>query len=51
MSSDTFGAECPNCEDETSFSEGARFGTLSCDSCGYTPRATVRDDIRGRGEL
>lgn len=47
-SSRTYRAECPGCEDKTAFSKDDSFGLLSCDSCGYTPRKSVRDDIRKR---
>jgi tRNA(Ile2) C34 agmatinyltransferase TiaS len=46
---ETYRGECPYCENETTFSEGGRFGTLSCDSCGYTPRKKTRDEIRSVG--
>lgn len=38
--------ECPGCEERSTFSENGRFGNLTCDGCGYMPRASVRDEIR-----
>lgn len=35
---------CPDCGGR-SYSEGGRFGTLSCDGCGYTPRKKMREQI------
>lgn len=40
--------ECPGCGESSTFSEDARFGNLSCDSCDYMPCASVRDEIRSR---
>lgn len=38
--------ECPGCGDLATFSEDGQFGNLTCDSCGYMPRASVREEIR-----
>lgn len=44
----TYQAECPHCEQDTTFSVGNLFGNLSCDSCGYMPKRKVRyEEIRG----
>ncbi|MDJ1433550.1 hypothetical protein [Halostagnicola sp. A-GB9-2] len=47
-SSGTYRAECPGCGDDTTFSESGTFGLLSCDSCTYAPRASVRWEIRSQ---
>jgi hypothetical protein len=46
--SGAYRGECPKCEVKKTFSEQKRFGTLSCDSCGYTPQKKLRDKIRSR---
>lgn len=38
--------ECPECGEQTTFSEGGPEGTLQCDSCGYTPPKETREAIR-----
>ena len=38
--------KCPGCEEITTFSKGGTMGLLCCDSCGYAPRKSVRDEIR-----
>jgi len=40
--------ECPSCGDKTTFSDEKRLGLLTCDSCGYTPRRSVRQGMRGQ---
>jgi len=47
---DSYEAECPNCGEETTFSVSGSLALLSCDSCTYAPRASVREEIRSNGD-